>query len=100
MIRGTVCGLTAEGCVPPRRYLDTKRLAGIRVGLQAPAEGLMVQPQFTQVIKAGVKVAAGIQHSVARLKRAAGVSEEPAEVAAGNDLLVRLIAAWRGEWSG
>lgn len=95
-----MCGLTAEGCVPPHRDLDTKRLAGICVGLQALAEGLAVQPQLTQVIKAGVKVTVGAQHSVAHLKGAAGVIEEPTEVAAGNDLLVRLIAGWGGQWSG
>lgn len=99
-IRGTVRGLTAECCIPPHRYLDAKRLAGVCVGLQALAQGLAVQPQLTQVVKAGVKVTAGAQHSVAHLKRAAGVREEPAEVAAGNDLLVRFIAGWGGEWSG
>lgn len=99
-IRGPVCGLTAEGCVPPCRDLDTKRLAGICVGLQALAQGLVVQPQLTQVIKAGVKVSAGAQHSVAHLKRAAGVTEEPTEAAAGNDFLVRLSAGWGGRRSG
>lgn len=95
-----MCGLTAEGCVPPHRYLDTKRLAGIRIGLQALAQGFAVQLQLAQVISAGVKVTAGAQHSVAHLERAAGVGEEPTEVAAGNDLLVRLTAGWGGEWSG
>jgi len=60
----------------------------------------VVQPQLTQVIEAGVKVSAGAQHSVAHLKRAAGVSEEPTEAAAGNGLLVGLIAGWGGERSG
>lgn len=59
----------------------------------------MVQPQLTQVIEAGVKVAAGAQHSVAHLKRAAGVSEEPTEVAAADELLVGLIAGWGGQRS-
>lgn len=92
-------GLTAECCIPPHRNLDTERLAGICIGLQALAQVLMVQPQFTQVIEAGVKIAAGAQHSMAHLEWAAGVSEEPTEVAAADELLVGLIAGWCGQRS-
>ena len=66
------------------------------MGLQAVAQRLAIKPQLTQVIQARVEVTAGTQHGMAHLKRAAGVREEPTEVAAGNDLLVRFSAGWRG----
>lgn len=74
--------LTAEGGVPPGVDGNSQGLAGVCVGLQAPAEGALVQVQGALVIKAAFKMPRWIQEDMTSFEWPVGVCQASTEIVA------------------
>lgn len=87
--------LMAEGGIPPGKKSHTSCLACISVGLQSSTQKLLATIQGTKVIQAGVKVALGVDHSMAVLQRARPGRQHTTEPVLSVQLLLFCTAAWR-----